>query len=274
MLAKELLDRALIESKSDEKSLRDSIEPIKFRNWIGDSINAVGIEAYTELGRRLDEGMNVEELKADFETSGQVVINDGGIVRRIFVSYDEVNNDTNFIKVNYRSEDDKQYSGTRIYSKGEPQFSIIGNTININPAPSKEIENGILMHYIEPYKRLSEKEFIINADGEVTDEVVTVQTDAMTGIETRVDSSGTVLTDDQWATLPDLNDEIFGIPQQHQKILIEGLMERIARAKGDIQNAEYYRSIFQNNIQEVIGKNRRRGARTVSFRRTSSYGYR
>ena len=251
MNANEVIKTASSIAKVNLDSFTNSSKTIEeladFDKWLGFIVNSTGQKIYYKIVEYLKEGYNEREVSFDFFESGEIEITGGDYVRRIFVSYRDLPEDQRiYLKADFRTHDDQDVITERQVNVegGMPRWYIKGNTIEIVPKPTETIPKGIKLDIIDQYKKLStiSKEYELNG-----------QTQTIEGI-------------------PNLKDQILGLPLQRDDIIVYGVAAFLQRREGSIAGASEMDNKFGTELMSLIETLKRRTGNQIRRDRPSHLG--
>ena len=235
--AQGLIDLAFIEAKTSKQqlvTLERGTREWDIDKWLGTTIDRVGRDFYYAIANRAPSHLNVFEDTLDFLESGKFRITDGAVIRSIRVAYtDTVNGELSYYSASPRSKEDYEVVPFRGIPY-KPEYDIIRNTVEITPKPTETVPNGVILRYIEPFRRL-----------------------------TRVTSQyrdGDAMVEQ---TVPDFTGEVFGIPEQYREVIIPGVAMYILKAKGDEQGSQLMEVAYERRKETAIRQLRERTGRVA-----------
>lgn len=235
--AEGLINAALFLSKTSKDQFI-SLEEGR-REWdidiqFGSMVDRAGRDFYYELATKTPGNLNVTEEKVDFLESGEVRITDGIFIRSVRVAYTEVENgELVYYLASPRSTDDY----TTVPFKGSqyaPEYDLVDTFLKITPQPDRTVQDGVILRYIEPFRRLTivTKEYPVGS--------TTVEKD-----------------------VPNLDEEVWGIPQEYREVLIPGIAMYILKAKGDMQGSREMEISFERKKHTAIKQLKQRLGRVA-----------
>lgn len=233
MLANEIIEQSYIDSKTNREDLfpEGYTEPQK-DVWLGEKIDEIASYFYYEIGRGIDEGVNILREEFDLTPAARLRIGSGILIRRLYVGFSIQDGIVERRRAESRSAEDYENTQQKDYNKFAPEFTIIDNDVIIRPAPDEEVEKGVLMHFVPAYPKLSTEEKNYGTEDNPDEHVI-----------------------------PNLSDPILGIPEQFHYMLVKGMNSRILLVKGETTRSQEQGAMFTNEVAVAIKQMKQRSGR-------------